>query len=169
MCQFISWIEHKDKNYYITKDLLQSKEGRAFVLENGLSDIMGHDAIRALYPELGPNLGVNKECDVFSDSNSFPKDIVKDIKAGRFEGVGVCLDILNKRGRAEYRKIEQSALAEYKKIQQPALAEYNKIQQPAWAEYNKIQQPAWAEYRNIEQSAFWSIAKQKKYRTKIWR
>src|SRR3990167_2915671 len=156
MCQFVSWIEHDNKNYFLTEKDLVSKEGRAFLKANGTVDIEGHGAIRALYPELG-GLGIDKEVSNFKSPENFPKDIVKAIKNGDFDGVGICLDILNSEGTSEYNKIRR-----------PAWAEYNKINQSAWAEYEKINQSAWAEYEKIRQSAFWKIAKQKKYRVKEW-
>src|SRR3990167_4673791 len=178
MCQFVSWIEHDNKNYFLTEKDLVSKEGRAFLKANGTVDIQGHGAIRALYPELG-GLGIDKEVSNFKSPENFPKDIVKAIKNGDFYGVGICLDILNSEGtsesdkisqsaRAKYNKIRRPAWAEYNKIRQSALDEYNKIRRPAWAEYNKIRQSALAEYNKIRQPAFWEIAKQKKYRAKKW-
>src|SRR3990167_5492912 len=165
MCQFVSWIEHDNKNYFLTEKDLVSKEGRAFLKANGTVDIQGHGAIRAIYPELG-GLGIDKEVSDFKSPENFPKDIVKAIKNGDFDGVGICLDILNSEGMAEYKKINQPALAKYEKINQSARAECEKIRQSAWAKYEKINQPAWAEYDKIKQSAFWKIAIQNKYRVK---
>jgi len=159
MCEFISAIKDKEDYFYLTKQDLKGKkfnEYKKFNV-NWKEDIKGHGAIEYIYPEL-KGRGEHWECTNFSSPKNFPECIVDDIKKGNFEGIGICFDILNEKGRAEYNKIVQPAWAEYDKIVQPALAEYNKIVQPALAEYNKI-----------VQHAFWKIAKQKKYRTKEWR
>jgi len=146
MCQFISWKEYKGKNYFITSSELATKEGKKLLKSEFKADLSGHGAIEHYYPEL-KGKGINKECRDFSTPKNFPKDIVEAIKKGKFEGIGICKEILTKPALAEYEKIEQSALAEYEKIRQSALAEYEKI----------------------EQSAFWKIARQKKNRVKIWK
>ena len=163
MCQFISWKCFGGKNYFLTNEDLDTKEGKKLLKPDVVDDLCGHGAIEHYYPEL-KGKGENKECTDFSTPDKFPKDIVKAIKQGKLSRIGICLDVLNALGKteynkikqpawAEYNKIEQLAWAEYNKIEQPALAEYNKIEQSAWAEYNKINQPAWAEYNKIQQSA----------------
>src|SRR4030042_491139 len=119
MCQFISWKEYEGHNYYITKDKLNTKDGEKLLRSDVKDDIKGHGAIENYYPEL-KNKGINEECEDFSTPDNFPKDIVKDIKNGNFEGVGVCLDILNDIGRKEYHKIVDPAYEEYHKIVNPA-------------------------------------------------
>ena len=194
MCNFISWIEYENKEYYLTRQDLKTKEGKELVKqlkkEGYPSDIVGHGAILKYYSEL-QGKGKHLECENFSKPSNFPACIVNDIKKGNFENLGICLDILNEQGKkkylkikqparaeyekikqsacAEYEKIKQSAWAEYEKIKQSACAEYEKIEQSAWAEYEKIKQPARAEYEKIEQSAFWKIAKQAKYRNRKWK
>ena len=159
MCKFISAIK-KDNNYfYLTKQDLKGKRFKEFKEHNPnwYEDIKGHGAIEFFYPEL-KGKGSHWECRYFFSPNNFPACIVEDIKKGNFEGIGVCLDILNKEG-----------LEEYEKIQRPALEEYRKIEQSALIEYRKIQLHALEEYRKIEQFAFWKIAVQKKYRKKQWK
>ena len=158
MCKFISWIETKEGNVYLTKEDLKGKrfgEYKQYNI-NWQADIMGHGAIRYFY---GENIkGIEKEYNNFSNPDNFPKDIARDIKKGLFEGLGICEGILNEKG-----------LKEYKKIEQPAWEEYLKIIQPAYEEYKKIEQPTWEEYEKMQQSAFWNMAKQKKYRRKEWK
>jgi len=168
MCEFASWKGYKGKNYFITTDELNTKEGRELLKSEYKADISGHGAIEHYYSEL-KGKGKNKECIDFSTPDNFPKEIVKAIKQGKFRSIGICVDILNEKGKKLYEKIKQSAWAKYEKIEQPALAEYKKIKQPALAEYEKIKQPALAEYEKIKQSAFWDIAKQKKYRKNNWK
>ena len=148
MCQFASTKKIGDEHYYLTSSDLRGKRFEEFKKYNARwqDDIMGHGAIEFFYPEL-KGKGVHWECDDFSSPKNFPQCVVEDIKKGKFEGLGVCVGILNERGREEYKKIEQSAREEY-----------NKIEQSAWREYNKI-----------KQSAFWKIAKQAKYRRKEWK
>jgi len=164
MCQFISWKEYKGKSYFLTDSDLNTKEGRELLKPEYKADIKGHGAIEHYYPEL-KGKGHDKECTDFSTPANFPKEIVKAIKEGRFVNFGICEQILNEKGKAEYlrikqpayakyEKIQQSARVEYKKIQQPAYAKYEKIQQSAYAKYKKIEQPAWAEYLKIQQSAY---------------
>ena len=165
MCEFISAIKDKEDYFYLTKQDLKGKKFNEYKKFNAnwKEDIKGHGAIEYFYPEV-KGKGEHWECVNFSSPKNFPECIVDDIKKGNFEGIGICLNILNEKGNAEYNKIEQPALAEYNKINQPAwaeydkieqsaLAEYNKIHQLALAEYNKIEQFAWAEYDKIEQSA----------------
>jgi hypothetical protein len=168
MCEFVSWKEYKGKNYFLTNTDLDTKEGKKLLNPEVRDDICGHGAIENFYPEL-KGKGTNKECTDFSTPNNFPKEIVEAIKQGKMSRIGICLDVLNEEGRAEYLKIEQSAKAEYEKIKQPAWAEYEKIEQPAKAEYEKIQQSAWAEYEKIKQETFSEIVQQKKYRVNAWK
>ena len=135
MCEFISWIEYDSKNYFLTSKDLETKEGKKLLQKDVKADICGHGAIRAYYPEL-KNLGINREVIDFSTPLNFPNDIIRAIKTGQFEDIGICIDILNDKGKKEYKKIKQ---------------------------------PACAEYEKIKQSAFWKIAKQKKYRIGIWK
>ena len=164
MCDFISWIEYKEDSYFITNSDLNTKKGKKLLESNYVADLKGHGAIRHYYPEL-KGKGKDKECTDFSTPNNFPKEIAQALVDGNLNRIGTTIDILNNKGKAEYKKIIQPAMAEYKKIgqsawdeyekiEQPAWAEYEKIKQPALAEYNKITKPAWAEYNNIHQSAW---------------
>jgi len=179
MCQFISWKEYKGKSYFLTDTDLNTKEGRELLKPEYKTDIKGHGAIEHYYPEL-KGKGYDKECTDFSTPANFPKEIVKAIKEGRFVNFGVCEQILNEKGKAEYLKTKKPAWAEYLKIEQPAYAKYEKIKQSAWAEYLnieqlvytkylKIQQPAYDEYLKTIHTEFWKIARQKKYRSKAWK
>ena len=188
MCEFISWIESENKNYFLTDKDLESKEGKSlikFLGNNFQEDIKGHGAIRTYFnggnQELGKKLqwGKEKENTNLSTPDNFPPEIVLAIKEGRMSRIGMSLDLLNDKGKEKYKKIKDPALAEYNKItdqawaeynkiKDQALAEYNKITDPAWAEYKKITDPAWAEYKKITDPAFWKIFSQKKYRNQLW-
>lgn len=168
MCNFISWINYKDQNYYLTNQDLQTKEGKVLLKPKVKADIAGHGAILAYYPEL-EGKGKHEECEDFSTPKNFPKEIVTDIKVGRFINIGVCTEILNATGLEKYENIQQSAWEVYLKIQQPAWEAYKKIQQPAYETYLKIQQSAWEALLKTSNKAFWLIATQKQYRKKEWK
>ena len=188
MCEFISWIEYENKNYFLTDKDLESKEGKSlikFLGSNFQEDIKGHGAIRIYLnggnQELGEKLqwGKERENTDLSSPDNFPPEIVLAIKEGRMSRIGMSLDLLNDKGKEKYNKIKDQALAEYNKIKDPALAEYNKIidqalaeynkiKDQAWAEYNKIKDQALAEYNKITDQAFWKIFSQKKYRNPLW-
>jgi len=110
MCNFISWIEYKGENFFIDNLKLQTKEGKKLLLPEFQADIKGHGAIRHYYPELNGK-GKDRECTDFSTPDNFPKDIAQAFKKGQLSKIGICLDVLNDKGRAEYQKIRQSARA----------------------------------------------------------
>jgi hypothetical protein len=179
MCEFVSWIEHEGKNYFIQNKDLETKEGKKLLDSTVKDDLCGHGAILAYYPEL-KDKGKHKECTDFSSPKNFPKEIARALAQGKLSNIGVVLDVLNDAGRAKYREIEQPAWAKYQEIQQPALAKYLEIEQPAWAKYVEIkqialakyleiEQPAYAKYREIKQTAYFKIVKQKRYRVDAWK
>jgi len=192
MCGFISWIEHDGKNWYLTNKELNSDKGKELLEYCGRAeDLVGHGAIRQYYDFDG---GFDKGCTDFTDPSMLPTEIVKALKDGLFEGIGLPWGILTSEARAEYDKGTQQAQAEYDKIEQPAHVEYEKIRQqawaeyikitqptqaeserygkirlPAWAEYVKIQQPAWDKCEKITQPAFWNLFKEPNNRIEAWR
>jgi len=181
MCKFISWVERRDKTYFLTGKQIFSDAGQEKLKRLGVSsdDYRGHGTIRAWY-KIDSGDGIDKECADFSSPDNFPDIIATAIKTGVMEGLGIETALLLKPALAEYEKIEQSAWAEYKKIEQPAWAEYERIRQPAsaeykkieqsaWAEYKKIKQPAWAEYEKIKQSAFWGLFAKLENRIPAWK
>ena len=174
MCQFISWIEYENKNYFLTDKDLESKEGKSlieFLGNNFQEDIKGHGAIRTYFnggnQELGKKLqwGKEKENTDLSSPDNFPPEIVLSIKEGQMSRIGASLDLLNDKGKEEYNKIKDQALAEYKKITDPAWAECKKITDPAWAECKKITDQAWAECKKITDPA---LAEYKKIKDQAW-
>ncbi|MCR4293602.1 MAG: hypothetical protein NUV76_12085 [Candidatus Kuenenia sp.] len=87
-------------------------------------DYIGHGATRFYYDFDG---GMNRECTDFSDPANFPTEIVVDIKAGKFRGLGITGKLLRRSALAEYKKIRQSALEEYEKVRQSAFWDLFKI------------------------------------------
>lgn len=88
MCEFVSWVEHEDKLYYLTANLLNTKEGRALKKFLGTAyaeDITGHGAIERYFGIKG----VHRECTDFSSPKNFPAEIVKAMKSGAFRGIGI--------------------------------------------------------------------------------
>jgi len=162
MCDFLSWIETPEKNYYITGNQLNTTRGKMLQAECGSTDdTVGHGFIR-LYYGLANNFGVNKECTDFSKPKNFPDEIAQAIKDGKFRGLAIVPKLLTKKALAEYKKVWQPAYAELKKIRQPAYAELKKIRKSAYAECEKVWQPAYAEYEKIRQPAYTECEKIRK-------
>jgi hypothetical protein len=182
MCDFVSWIEVKDKvgkvkNYYLTGNQVFDTPRGQMLRDwcRNSDDYVGHGAIRFYY-ELDSGIGAEKECTNFAQPDNFPPEIVVDIKAGKMRGLGtpegllrqpVWAEYIAKRQPvwAEYKAKEQTALdeyeakrqtalAEYIAKRQPALDEYEAKRQPAWDEYEAKEQPAWDEYKAKEQPAW---------------
>jgi hypothetical protein len=144
MCEFISWIETKDKGkktvFFLTgKQVFHTKRGKE--LRNytkNYGDLVGHGAIRWYY-ELKYNVGTNKECTDFYSPENFPEDIVSAIKNGDMRGMGTPEGLLAKAACAEWDKACaecDKARAEWNKAcaeWDKACAEWNK----ACAEWNK--------------------------------
>ena len=156
MCNFVSWIEYKGKNYFLENKDLVTKQGKKLLEDEYKNDIEGHGAIEHYYPEL-KGKGVHKECEDFSTPNNFPTEIVSALKEGRLSNIGIEVDILNTKGKQAYWKIEN-----------PAKAKYWKIENSARSEYYKIVDPAWDEYKKIRNHAYHNIVIQEKYRNKNW-
>jgi len=149
MCEFVSWIEKDNKNYYLTKNQLKTDKGKNLIKYCDGQDIQGHGAIRRYFwGNEQAKGGVDKECSNFSTPLNFPKEIVKDLLNGNFNHklFDLPLDILNNKARKEYLKIKQSE----------------------WKEYLKIKQLAWEEYDKKRQLAFYKLLKAKKNRKDIW-
>ena len=147
MCEFVSWVEHKGKVYFLTDRDLETRQGRDVIVYCGANwqdDIKGHGAIREYYGIAG---GTDHECTDFSDSDNFPPEIVEAIKEGQFRFFGVALGVLT-----------ESALVAYEEVQNSALAAYEEVQKPAWL----------AAYEAIKKSTFWALAVKKDNRTNVW-
>ena len=154
MCHFISWTELDDQIFYINDDCLTDKRGKKLIEHLGQhyrDDIKGHGAIDFYWNLEGK--GTHKEYEG-SNLTELPNKIVVDLLNYKFTKIGFNLALLNKDGKAEYKKIERSAYDEYEKTGQPAYAEYMKIREPAYAEYKKIREVAYAKYEKINQSAY---------------
>jgi hypothetical protein len=126
MCNFISWIEHDERIYFLENKDLKGKKFAEFKKMNGnlwMDDIVGHGAIRHFYPELG-NAGKNCECEDFGDPSNFPDVIQSAIRGNRMSKFGVfpkgllCAPLY-----AEYEKNRDALYAEYEKNRD---AEYEK-------------------------------------------
>jgi hypothetical protein len=164
MCEFASWKEYKSKVYFLKDSDLNTKEGKKLLKPEVIADICGHGAIEHYYPELARK-GENKECNDFSTPANFPKEIVRAIKSGKITRIGISLQLLNAKGRAEYEKVEGQAWAEYEKVEGQAWAEYEKVKGQAWAEHEKVEGQAWAEYEKVEGPA---LAEYEKVKGQAW-
>ena len=109
MCEFVSWKEYDGHVYFLQNSDLETKEGRKLLKADVIADLCGHGAIESYYPEL-KGKGKNKECTDFSTPKNFPREIVKAIMTGQMSNIGYSVELLNKKGKAEYEKIQQPAL-----------------------------------------------------------
>jgi hypothetical protein len=148
MCEFVSWIEHKNKIYFLSDRELKTREGKELVKYCGdPTDLLGHGAIRR-YFGFDAKVGTDRECTDFSSSDKFPPEIQDMIREGDFKLLPVIPVGL---------------------FMTSARAEYNKIMDPAWAEYNKIVDFTRAEYNKIMKSTFWNLYKNPNNRIETWR
>jgi len=171
MYELVSWIEYMDNILFLTSKELTTKEGRElkkYLGEQFENDIKGHGAIRKYYG-LKSNKGNDRECNDFSSTKKFPPEIVKAIKEGLFEGIGIAVNILTPKALAEYKKVEGQALAEYKKVRGQAWTEYKKVEGQTLADYKKVQGQALAEYEKVQGQAFWSLVKIAGNRREEWK
>ena len=104
MCEFVSWVEHENKLYYLTANLLNTKEGRNLKKHLGAQyteDIKGHGAIERYFGIKGKH----HECTDFSSPKNFPDEIIKAMKAGAFRGIGIpdASRVLTKKAYDDYR------------------------------------------------------------------
>ena len=177
MTHFISWIERDGKNWFLTKNELNSDKGKKMIQKGILlseltlleyfernDDLVGHGAIRYYYNLKG---GCSKKCTDFSDPSRFPAEIAQTLKDGLFEGVGLSLNILTSEAGAEYGKIEQPALVELTNAEKQSRIANSKathhdwkkyigIRNQACMEYCKIEkeEEAWSRYESIQQPAY---------------
>ena len=147
MCEFVSWIEKRDKIYFLTdKQLFETDKGKEFIKTISIDDLCGHGTIRAWYG-IDSGDGIDKECVDFSSPDNFPEKIADAIKRGDIRGIGIAEKLLT----------------------QPVWEEYQRIKQTALAEYQRIEQTAWAEYQRIKQTAFWDLFANPENRNPSWR
>jgi hypothetical protein len=148
MCEFVSWVEHEDKLYYLTANLLNTKEGRdlkKFLATAYYEDIKGHGAIERYFGIKGKH----HECTDFSSTQNFPDEIVKALQAGAFRGIGIpsASQVLTEKAYADYLSKRDALYADY--------------------EYKR--DPLYAEYTSKRDDLFWNIFMDKKNRVKAWK
>ena len=83
MCDFVSWVEIKDRVLFLTDDNIKDWEragDRPACPDK--SERVGHGAIR-LFFGIDETDGINKECTNFSSPSNFPVPIAKAIKDGK--------------------------------------------------------------------------------------
>ena len=123
MCEFVSWVERRSKNYFLTDKQLATKRGQELIKTISLDDLCGHGTIRAYY-RIDSGDGIDKECTNFSSPANFPDVISQAIKNGEITRFGIA-----------GRLLTQQAWAEYKKIKQPAfwkIFKQEKYRNPKW-------------------------------------
>ena len=181
MCEFVSWVEHEDKLYYLTANLLNTKEGRALKKFLGTAyaeDITGHGAIERYFGIKG----VHRECTDFSSPKNFPAEIVKAMKSGAFRGIGipdasqvltmkVYADYQSKRAPlyADYLSKRASLDADYLSKRDALDADYLSKRDALYADYKSKRASLDADYESKRDDLFWDIFMDKKNRAKAWK
>ena len=192
MCEFVSWVEHEDKLYYLTANLLNTKEGRdlkKFLGTAYAEDIKGHGAIERYFGIKGNH----HECDDFSSPKNFPKEIVEAMKAGAFRGIGIPDEsqVLTKKAYADYESKCAPLHADYESKLAPLHADYWSKRAALYADYrskrdaldadyrskcNALYDDYWSkcdalydDYRSKRDDLFWDIFMDKKNRSTAWR
>ena len=170
MCEFVSWVEHENTLYYLTANLLNTKEGRSlkkFLGANYYEDIKGHGAIEHYFGIKGKH----HECTDFSSPKSFPKEIVEAMKAGAFRGIGIpeASQVLTENAWADYCSKRAPLDADYVSKLAPLDADYESKRAPIYADYESKLAPIYADYESKRTDLFWDIFMDKKNRAKAWK
>jgi len=181
MCEFVSWVEHEDKLYYLTANLLNTKEGRdlkKFLGTAYAEDIKGHGAIEHYFGIKGKHC----ECTDFSSPNNFPAEIVKAMKSGAFRGIGIPDEsqVLTKKAYADYLSKRDALYADYQSKRAPLDADYLSKRAPLdadylskrdalYADYQSKRDPIYADYQSKRADLFWDMFMDKKNRVKAWK
>jgi len=181
MCEFISWVEHENTLYYLTANLLNTKEGRdlkKFLGTAYAEDIKGHGAIERYFGIKGKH----HECTDFSSPNNFPAEIVKAMKSGAFRGIGIPDEsqVLTKKAYADYKSKCAPLHADYESKLAPLHADYRSKCAALYADYKSKCAALYADYRSKcaaldadyqskRADLFWDIFMDKKSRARAWR
>jgi hypothetical protein len=192
MCEFVSWVEHEDKLYYLTANLLNTKEGRdlkKFLGTAYAEDIKGYGAIEHYFGIKGKHC----ECTDFSSPNNFPAEIVKAMKSGAFRGIGIPDEsqVLTKKAYADYESKLDSLYADYPSKLAPLYADYQSKRDSLYADYESKRDsiyadylskrdalyadykskraPIYADYQSKRDDLFWDIFMDKKNRARAWK
>ena len=181
MCEFVSWVEHEDKLYYLTANLLNTKEGRdlkKFLGTAYAEDIKGHGAIEHYFGIKGKHC----ECTDFLSPNNFPAEIVKAMKSGAFRGIGIPDEsqVLTKKAYADYKFKRAPLYADYESKLATLDADYLSKRDSLYADYLSKRAPLYADYLSKRDSLdadyaskladlFWDIFMDKKNRAKAWK
>ena len=181
MCEFVGWVEHEDKLYYLTANLLNTKEGRdlkKFLGTAYAEDIKGHGAIERYFGIKG----VHRECTDFSSPKNFPAEIVKAMESGAFRGIGIpdASQVLTKKAYTDYESKRASLDADYESKCAALYADYQSKRAPLYADYESKRAPLYADYLSKRASLdadylpkrddlFWDIFMDKNNRAKAWK
>ena len=149
MCEFVSWVEYGDKLYYLTANLLNTKEGRALKKHLGTAyaeDIKGHGAIEHYFGIKGKH----RECTDFSSPNNFPAEIVKAMESGAFRGIGIpdASQVLTKKAYTDYESKRASLDADYESKCAALYADYESKRAPLYADYLSKRASLYADYES---------------------
>jgi len=172
MCEFMSWINRRDKNYFLTTDQLKTRRGQKLLKSIGYEDINGHGAIREYY-RIDSGDGINKEYTDFSSPNNFPPEIVAAIKAGKFRGFGIATGLLTATAWEVYEEAIATTWKVYEEATDTAWEVYKEATDTArkteqWEVYEEAIAPTWKVYEEAT-DIFWDLFTVEENRAEAWR
>ncbi len=189
---FLSWIEYDGKNYFLTKDDLETERGIRLLKTYDYSS--SKESIRYLliieyYNDGNKKLqnGAFHKCVDFTDPSRFPTEIVQTLKDGLFEGFGTPIETLIPKLREVYTAVEKAAYDTMQQIKQKANKEtdrefdlylqhkknYTDEKISLWfrreVEHKKVKIKATKEYQKTKHTIFWNLFKDPNNRIAAWR
>jgi hypothetical protein len=133
MCEFLSLVRVGKKDYFLTKQQMDSPQGQALKLRfPGEGELIGHSAIRAYYEIDG---GKDIEITDFSTPDKFPLAVVRAIKGGNFRGAAQPEGLLTPAAEKQFWAVVDPAEKQF------------------WA----VKDTAWKRYRAVVDAAFWDL------------
>ena len=170
MCEFVSWVEHENNLYYLTANLLNTKEGRdlkKFLGTAYAEDITGHGAIERYFGIKG----VHRECTDFSSPKNFPAEIVKAMKSGAFRGIGIpdASQVLTKKAYTDYLSKRAPLYADYESKRASLYADFQSKRDALYADFKSKRDALYADFQSKRDDLFWDMFMDKKNRAKAWK
>ena len=184
MCDFVSWIETKNRVLFLTDANIRDWEragDRPACPDK--SERVGHGAIRLFYG-LNETDGINKECTNFSSSSNFPVPIAKAIKDGKITcnlvfPKGLASDELYADYTAKRSLLYADYIAKLKPLDDAYYAKRNPLEDAYDAQRNLLDADydakrtmvydAYAAKRTILNDVCWDKFKEIKNRAPVWR
>ena len=183
MCEFISWIERRDRIYFLTGDqLFRSKKGDEFRRTISPDDYCGHGTIRDWYG-IDSGDGIDKECSDFSSPANFPHQIVEAIKSNKLRGFPMPQGLLRKPLDYDYKAkwklldddywaklkpIDDDYWAKRKPIDDDYKAKLKLLDDDYWAKRKPLDDDYWAKRKPIDDD-YWALFMSPENRAEVWK